>query len=163
MSYFFRPDERPSFAVVEPRLRDYYYDISQWPVICWKKTQTEESLSRSCLYMVLRTGHTDLFDIIYLQAYPKAVVVVFVCFSSQNYNQWVTACLGYFPTCLQTLQLAINSKLHFHITITAYFFYHRTILYTILLYLNMTLFSCTCFISSILSEKVPWQQHSKYL
>ncbi|GAA6105389.1 tyrosine-protein kinase SYK isoform X2 [Tachysurus ichikawai] len=25
----YKPDERPSFAVVEPRLRDYYYDISQ--------------------------------------------------------------------------------------------------------------------------------------
>ncbi|XP_036384619.1 tyrosine-protein kinase SYK isoform X2 [Megalops cyprinoides] len=25
----YKPDERPAFAVVEPRLRDYYYDISQ--------------------------------------------------------------------------------------------------------------------------------------
>ncbi|XP_047660691.1 tyrosine-protein kinase SYK isoform X7 [Tachysurus fulvidraco] len=25
----YKPDERPSFSVVEPRLRDYYYDISQ--------------------------------------------------------------------------------------------------------------------------------------
>jgi len=27
---FCRSDERPGFSVVEPRLRHYYYDISQW-------------------------------------------------------------------------------------------------------------------------------------
>lgn len=27
--YVSRADERPGFSVVEPRLRDYYYDIAQ--------------------------------------------------------------------------------------------------------------------------------------
>lgn len=26
---FYRVDERPAFTVVEPRLREYYYDIAQ--------------------------------------------------------------------------------------------------------------------------------------
>lgn len=141
MFHFFRAEERPRFAVVEPRLRDYYYDIAQWAVTCWKTTQNKESFPRSCMYMGLRTGHTDLFYIIYLQAYSKNFFGVFFFLQAKvMISEWVTVCLDNFSTFLQPLQLVLSKEANYIFTSLLCIFYHITLLCTTVLYFNSTLF-----------------------